>query len=216
MILTFLLLLLFSNGLSNRPDTSILYSRIAILIVFYSLISSYTTLYITYLEKGIGLYGGLFNITAITQIFQIFILLICGIILLMTAFYPRKKYIEDSNTMIDVIFKKVKEYTNIINKVSEQFTLIEYALIIIFVISGATLLLASGDLISIYLCIELQSFSLYIISSMHRNSESSTGSALTYFLLLGIGLIYANSGLTNLDGIYSIISDSEKYVDYST
>src|SRR6201991_5208868 len=216
MILTFLLLLLFSNGLSNRPDTSILYSRIAILIVFYSLISSYTTLYITYLEKGIGLYGGLFNITAITQIFQIFILIVCGIILLMTAFYPRKKYIGDSNTMIDVIFKKVKEYTNIINKVSEQFTLIEYALIIIFVISGATLLLASGDLGSIYLCIELQSFSLYIISSMHRNSESSTGSALTYFLLLGIGLIYANSGLTNLDGIYSIISDSEKYVDYST
>ena len=60
---------------------------------------------------------------------------------------------------------------------------------------------------------------------MHRNSESSTGSALTYFLLgglsscfilLGIGLIYANSGLTNLDGIYSIISDSEKYVYYST
>jgi NADH-ubiquinone oxidoreductase chain 2 len=224
MILTFLLLLLFSNSLSNRPDTSILYSRIGILIVFYSFISTYTTLYITYLEKGIGLYGGLFNITAITQIFQVFILIICGIILLMTGFYSRKKYISDSNTKIDIIFKRVKEYTNVINKISEQFTLIEYALIIIFVISGATLLLASGDLGSIYLCIELQSFSLYIISSMHRNSESSTGSALTYFLLgglsscfilLGIGLIYANSGLTNLDGLYSIISDSEKYINYS-
>jgi len=225
MILTFLLLLLFSNGLSNRPDTSILYSRIGILIIFYSLISTYTTLYITYLEKGIGLYGGLFNITAVTQVFQMFILIICGIILLMTSFYPRKKYIGDSTSMIDILFKKVKQYINIINKASEQFTIIEYTLIIIFVISGATLLLASGDLGSIYLCIELQSFSLYIISSMHRNSESSTGSALTYFLLgglsscfilLGIGLIYANSGLTNLDGIYSIISDSDRYVDYST
>jgi NADH-ubiquinone oxidoreductase chain 2 len=225
MILTFLLLLLFSNGLSNRPDTSILYSRIGILIIFYSFISTYTTLYITYLEKGIGLYGGLFNITAVTQVFQMFILIISGIILLMTSFYPRKKYIGDSTTMIDILFKKVKQYINIINKASEQFTIIEYALIIIFVISGATLLLASGDLGSIYLCIELQSFSLYIISSMHRNSESSTGSALTYFLLgglascfilLGIGLIYANSGLTNLDGIYSIISDSDRYIDYST
>jgi NADH-ubiquinone oxidoreductase chain 2 len=225
MILTFLLLLLFSNGLSNRPDTSILYSRIGILIVFYSLISTYTTLYITYLENGIGLYGGLFNITGITQVFQMFILIICYIILLMTAFYPRKKYINNYNYVLDIVFEKVKQYTNIINKISEQFTLIEYALIIIFVISGATLLLASGDLVSIYLCIELQSFSLYIISSMHRNSESSTGSALTYFLLgglsscfilLGIGLIYANSGLTNLDGIYSIISDSERYVYYST
>jgi NADH-ubiquinone oxidoreductase chain 2 len=225
MVLTFLLLLLFSNGLSNRPDTSILYSRIGILIILYSLISTYNTLYITYLEKGIGLYGGLFNITAITHVFQIFILIICGIILLMTSFYPRKKFVGDSNSMFDTLFKKVKQYVNIINKVSEQFTMIEYALIVIFVISGATLLVASGDLGSIYLCLELQSFSLYIISSMHRNSESSTGSALTYFLLgglsscfilLGIGLIYANSGLTNLDGIYSIISDSEKYLNYST
>ena len=225
MILTFLILLLFSNGLTNRPDTSILYSRIGILIVFYSMLSSYITFYMTYLEKGIGLYGGLFNITAITHTFQIFILIICGIILLLTSFYPRKKYIGDSTSMIDTLFKKVKQYVNIINKVSEQFTIIEYALIIIFVISGATLLLSSGDLGSIYLCIELQSFSLYIISSLHRNSESSTGSALTYFLLgglsscfilLGIGLIYANSGLTSLDGIYLIISDSERYVDYST
>jgi NADH-ubiquinone oxidoreductase chain 2 len=225
MILTFLLLLLFSNGLTTRPDTSILYSRFAILIIFYSLIASITSFHITYLEKGIGLYGGLFNVTCVTHTFQIFIFIISGIILLLTAFYPRKKYIGDSTSIVDTIFKKVKQYINILNKVSEQFTIIEYALIIIFVVTGATLLLTSADLGSIYLCIELQSFSLYIISSLHRNSESSTGSALTYFLLgglsscfilLGIALIYANSGLTNLDGMYSIISDSERYVYYST
>jgi NADH-ubiquinone oxidoreductase chain 2 len=127
--------------------------------------------------------------------------------------------------MADVLFSRLKQYANIINKVSEQFTIIEYALIIIFVITGATLLLASGDMGSIYLCIELQSFSLYIISSMHRNSESSTGSALTYFLLgglsscfilLGIALMYANSGLTNLDSIYTLVADSEKYITFST
>jgi NADH-ubiquinone oxidoreductase chain 2 len=143
----------------------------------------------------------------------------------MTAFYSRKKYLKNPMSMIDTIFKKVKQYNNIINKVSEQFTIIEYALIIIFAITGATLLLTSADLGSIYLCVELQSYSLYIISSLHRNSESSTGSALTYFLLgglascfilLGIALIYANSGLTNLDGIYSIISDSERYVHFSS
>src|SRR5271156_1822207 len=223
MILTFLLLLLFSNGLTTRPDTSILYSRFAILIIFYSLIASITSFHITYLEKGIGLYGGLFNVTCVTHTFQIFIFIISGIILLLTAFYPRKKYIGDSTSIVDTIFKKVKQYINILNKVSEQFTIIEYALIIIFVVTGATLLLTSADLGSIYLCIELQSFSLYIISSLHRNSESSTGSALTYFLLgglsscfilLGIALIYANSGLTNLDGMYSIKTELKKIFLY--
>ena len=224
MLLIFLSLLLFSNGLTFRPDTSILYSRIGITILFYTLISATNSFYILYLEKGIGLYGGLFNITSITQSFQIFIILISILILLMTSFYPRKKYVGDSVSMLDTFLKKPTQYISIINKMSEQFTIIEYALIVLFTVSGATLLISSGDLGSIYLCIELQSFSLYIISSLHRNSESATGSALTYFLLgglsscfilLGIALIYANSGLTNLDGMYSIISDSEKYAYYS-
>ena len=222
MIITYLLLLLLSNGLTIRPDISILYSRIGILIILYSIIINTSNLYITYLEKGIGLYGGLFHTTSITHSFQIFIFLTCGILLCLTAFYPRKKYLSKSLTLLETFSNKVKQYSSILNKISEQFTIIEYCLIAIFVITGATLLISSADLGSIYLCIELQSFSLYIISSLHRNSESSTGSALTYFLLgglsscfilLGISLIYANSGLTNLDGIYSVISESEKYID---
>jgi len=223
--LSFLLLLLFYNGLTNRPDTSLLYSRIGILIIFYGLLSTFISFYIIYLEKGIGLYGGLFNSTPITHTFQLFILIVSGIIMLMTAFYPRKKYKGNMTSLLTTITTKVKEYVNIINKTSEQFTIIEYALIIIFIVTGAILLIISGDLGSIYLCVELQSFSLYIISAMHRNSESSTGSALTYFLLgglsscfilLGIALVYANSGLTSLDGIYSILSDSEIYISLST
>lgn len=225
MLLTFLVLLLLSNGLTVRLDTSILYGRIGIIILFYCLFSAYTSYYIDYLDTGISIYGGLFNVTSITHTFQIFIFLICIIILLMTSFYPRKRYIKEYSSILSILSNKIKEFGTIINKASEQFTIIEYTLIIIFTISGATLLLSSADLGSIYLCIELQSFSLYIISSMYRNSESSTGSALTYFLLgglsscfilLGIALIYANSGLTNLDSIYSIVSDSEVYLYYST
>ena len=223
MIFALLMVLLFSNGLTVRPDTSILYNRIGLTIIFYSIISATVSFDINSLEKGVGLYGGLFNVTAVTQSFQIFILVVCLLILSVSSFYPRKK-LEHSISFTQSIFKNVKQHVNISNKMSEQFTIIEYALIVLFVICGASLLVSSGDLGSMYLCIELQSFSLYIISSLHRNSESSTGSALTYFLLgglsscfilLGIAMLYANSGLTNLDGIFSIVSDSEKYTLYS-
>ena len=209
---------MLSNGLNIRYDISILYSRISILTLTYVVLSNINSFYITYLGKGIGLYGGLFGASCITHSFQLFITVICSVILLLTSFFPRKKYIEKSYTVLETLYKKIKQYTKIINKTLEQFTIIEYALIILFVITGATLLIISADLGSIYLAIELQSFSLYIISSIHRNSESSTGSALTYFLLgglsscfilLGIALIYTNSSATNLDCIYSIISDSE-------
>jgi len=110
------------------------------------------------------------------------------------------------------------------NKTGEQFKIIEYALIIVFILCGSVFLISTADLVSIFLSIELQSYGLYILSTIYRDSELSTGSGLTYFLLgglsscfilLGIALIYANSGLTNLDGMYSIISDSEKYAYYS-
>jgi len=41
----------------------------------------------------------------------------------MTGFYPRKKYKGDSSTIINIIFKKIKQYTNIINKCQNNLLL---------------------------------------------------------------------------------------------
>ena len=114
------------------------------------------------------------------------------------------------------------ESTKILNKMGEQFRIIEYPLIILFVITGATFLIASSDLITIFLAIELQSYGLYLLSTIYRNSELSTNAGLTYFLLgglssciilLGQSLLYINSGNTNLDGIYIINSILVNNVD---
>jgi NADH-ubiquinone oxidoreductase chain 2 len=221
MLLLSLVLLLLSNGLTIRPDTSILYGRIGLIVILLSSIATHNVYYPDYLEQGISFYGGLFIMTPLTLTFQAFIYIVCGIIITMTSFYPRKK-VEKTNGLL---LAKIVEYPTIINKTSEQFSIIEYTLIIIFTICGAVLLISSGDLASMYLCLELQSFSLYIISSIYRNSESSTGSALNYFLLgslsscfilLGIGLIYANTGSTNLNNIYMIISQLEECPNNTT
>lgn len=58
-------------------------------------------------------------------------------------------------------------------------------LIILFVICGAIFLMSTNDLVSIYLSIELQSYGLYILSTVYRNSELSTAGGLMYFLLGG-------------------------------
>jgi NADH-ubiquinone oxidoreductase chain 2 len=77
--------------------------------------------------------------------------------------------------------------------------------------------MSTNDLITIFLSIELQSYGLYLLSTIYRNSELSTAGGLIYFLLggfsstlilLGISLLYINSGTTNLDNIYIITSIS--------
>jgi NADH-ubiquinone oxidoreductase chain 2 len=100
----------------------------------------------------------------------------------------------------------------------EHLKIIEYPLILLFVVSGAIFLMSTNDLVSIFLSIELQSYGLYLLSTIYRNSELATTGGLIYFLLgglsscfilLGTSLLYANSGTTNMDGLYIITSISD-------
>jgi len=90
MVIFSILFLLLSNAVTLRRDKSILFSRVAIVVLLYSSLLALTSLYITYLDKGIGLYGGLFHASSTTQIFHIFIFIISAAILQLTGFYPRK------------------------------------------------------------------------------------------------------------------------------
>jgi len=96
---------------------------------------------------------------------------------------------------------------------AEQFRILEYPLVILFIVVGGVFLISSCDLISIFLSVELQSYGLYILCTLYRNSERATSGGLTYFLLGGLsscfillasGLLYGNSGNTSFDGLYVI------------
>jgi NADH-ubiquinone oxidoreductase chain 2 len=180
------------------------------------------------LDKGIGLFNNLYFVTSNTTVFHIFIYLLCIIILQLTSFFPRKKIVGSD--------KFLKSTSPIFSeKIGEQFKIKEYPLILLFIIIGANLLISSNDIISVFISIELQSYGLYLLCSLYRNSELSTFAGLMYFLLgglsscfilLGTGLLYTNTGTTNLDNfyiinnIYNIANDYSNiynltYIDYS-
>jgi NADH-ubiquinone oxidoreductase chain 2 len=216
MLVTSLSLLLLSNAVSSRRDKSILFSRTTLLILFYCFILLSFDLNLIFIDKGLSLFGGLVYCKGHSQIFALFIILLSLIILTLTSFYPRKIFIEQYSSLYHIIYSKLTySNTKIINKSGEQFKLTEYPLIILFIVSGAIFLMSSNDLITIFLSIELQSYGLYIISTIYRNSELSTNAGLTYFLLgglssciilLGQGLLYINTGNTSLDGLYLVNS----------
>ncbi len=201
-----ILLLLLSNAVTLRRDKSILYSRIAIIILSYSFFNGTLSLLFKSFKRGIGLFGGLFHATIITHVFQLFIIFISIVILQLTAFFP----------FVYKVNKGSEE--EITDKKGEQFKIIEYPLILLFIINGALFLVSTSDLVSIFLSIELQSYGLYLLSTIYRNSELATSGGLTYFLLGGLSscfillassLLYSNSGTTNLDGLYVITSLSD-------
>lgn len=217
MIIISIISLLLSNSVNLRRDVSILYNRIAMIILAYCILNDMASLSVV--SKGIALHGGLLLVTNITQIFHIFLFLVAILILTLTSFYPRKVWVPEYSSLKDLVFNNFVYYnTKIINKMGEHLKIIEYPLILLFIVTGAVFLMSTNDLVSIFLAIELQSYGLYILSTVYRNSELSTTGGLMYFLLgglsscfilLGTGLIYANSGSTSLDGLYIITSISD-------
>jgi len=217
MITLSILCLLFSNAVTSRRDMSILFNRIAIIALVYCFLQDFVSL--SLINKGVGLHGGLLHITNITQIFHLFVFGISILILQLTSFFPRKVWIEEHSSLQQLLFNNLVYYrTKIINKMGEHLKIIEYPLILLFVISGAIFLMSTNDLVSIFLSIELQSYGLYLLSTIYRNSELATTGGLMYFLLgglsscfilLGTSLLYANSGTTNMDGLYIITSISD-------
>lgn len=89
---------------------------------------------------------------------------------------------------------------------TEKYNAFESLILIIFAVASMLFLASSADFISLYLAIELQSLSFYVLAASRRNSEFATEAGLKYFLLgafssglliFGISLIYGATGVVS-------------------
>lgn len=222
MLVLSLIVFLFSNAITLRRDKAIFYSRsffFTVVSCFFLLNDFSTEFY--YLDAGFGLYSGMLHVNYLTDIFQSFFLILLAALVQLTAYYPRKIWHNKfSNIMTMVLEKRIYNNTEILNKTAKQFRIIEFPLIVLFITIGSFFIINSQDIISIFLGLELQSYGLYIISTIYKNSELSTSGGLTYFLLgslsscfilLGSSLLYLNYGCTNLEGIYIVSNISNSW-----
>ena len=262
MLFLSLITLIMCKALLNDKLVIEFYHRISAIILFFSALLTINSILDIGSLSGIGIYGGLFNISTISQILESFLLIIASLILVswprqlerlkvvyrivdarnrelinsnLEAYlsYPGKEeskftqlYLSSINLNIKTLNDWVRPhyplttlfYTCVPSTRSDVNVLsnsINYSIIVLFSSLGASLLMSCSDLISMYLSIELQSFSLYVLSSLYRESESSTSAGLKYFLigglascliLFGSGLLYAYTGLTSFESIYSILT----------
>ena len=109
--------------------------------------------------------------------------------------------------------------------VIQKLNFFEFFLIFLIAILSLLFLTSAFNLISIYLCLELQAISFYIFAAFHRDSIFSSEAALKYFIsssimsgvfLLGCSLIYGSFGTLNLLDINILLSlISNKEISFS-
>jgi NADH-quinone oxidoreductase subunit N len=100
----------------------------------------------------------------------------------------------------------------------QGFARFEYPLLILIATLGMMMMISADDLIALYLGLELQSLSLYVLAAINRDSVRSTEAGLKYFvlgalssgmLLYGASLTYGFTGHTTFTGIAAALSGGE-------
>lgn len=92
----------------------------------------------------------------------------------------------------------------------------EFAIIVLISIVGMLLMISSNDLLSLFMSMELQSLSLYILVSFSRDDFTSSEAGVKYFIigslstcifLFGTSLVYGLVGSTSFNEISVFMSD---------
>lgn len=274
MLIISILILLLAVTTSNKPNYNYLadyvkFNRIVFIIFILGGYLAYNTLNVDAFGGGIGIYGGVFKITVLSQVFDIILFITGALVTILTCFVPynfkidegykleeypsaalsplkrflnkialkKKYYMEslsnsnksDSNisneTLLDRISTLLNVYENKVNFVYlidnkfnySRLEVKEYTFLLLYTVLGGSLLISSQNLISLYLSLELQSFTLYILSASQIRSFRGTSGGLKYFLLgglssgfilLGCSLLYAYTGTLNMEHIFMMYSDS--------
>src|SRR6187455_591316 len=86
----------------------------------------------------------------------------------------------------------------------------EYPVLVLFAALGMSVMVSAGDLITLYIGLELNSLSAYVLAAFLRTDTRSAEAGLKYFvlgalasgiLLFGMSLTYGFAGTTTFEGI---------------
>jgi NADH-quinone oxidoreductase subunit N len=94
----------------------------------------------------------------------------------------------------------------------------EYYALMLFATSGMMLMSSAGDLITLYLGLELMALSVYVLAGFIRHDSRSNEAGIKYLLLgafssgimlYGMSLLYGLAGTTNLNGIMAFLGSAD-------
>ena len=102
----------------------------------------------------------------------------------------------------------------------EKIARFEYPVLILFATLGMMMMVSANDFISLYLGLELQSLSLYVLAAYHRDNLRATEAGLKYFvlgalasglLLYGTSLLYGFAGTTSFDSLANLFAGGHEH-----
>jgi NADH-quinone oxidoreductase subunit N len=131
-----------------------------------------------------------------------------------TAF-GRAYTLDSLTTFLDLIFIGIVAFTLLFAPdylEPRGLPLAEFAIVLVFAMTGAMLISAAGDLLVLFIALELMVLPGYLLAGYHKTDGYSTEGAIKYFLLgsfssaiflFGLAFVWGMTGTTNIADIAS-------------
>ncbi len=201
MILFSLFILLTAAALPSINVASLHLARCATLTFLSAGALAANVFNISAMGPGVSLFEGQLQVTPITQSVDAFVFVVAAVIVgFVWAPGGFMSTAKTSEGTVNTAFPP----------------LAEYSVILLFTTLGASILVSSTSLVTLYLGVELQSFAVYVLASLYRSSESSSAAALKYFfigglssafILMGGAVVYWQTGCTDLWHVFNLVNE---------
>ncbi|MEQ9662852.1 MAG: NADH-quinone oxidoreductase subunit NuoN [Parasphingopyxis sp.] len=166
----------------------------------------------------VAAFGKKHNIGRRVSIYAVLLLIACGLSLIGPAGHAGPVFGGLYNADAFSTFSKVLIYGTAIASILMALRFFEragemqpeYPVLILFAALGMGFMVSSGDLMTLYIGLEIQSLSAYVLASFMRKDTRSAEAGLKYFvlgalasgiLLYGVSLLYGFTGTTSYEGI---------------
>ena len=187
-------------------------------MIFFSNFNSILPEFILFISGMLLLMYGAFVKNKNSSNLNVLTLLTIFIASISLLFVPDKSSIASSTFINSLLTKYIKLFVLILAFLviyissnylkRNQIYFFEYPVLLIFSILGMLVMISANDLIILYISIELQSLSLYVLVALRRGSIKGSEAALKYFILgsiasavilYGCSMVYSVVGATNYE-----------------
>ena len=102
---------------------------------------------------------------------------------------------------------------------SERFNRFEFPVLIVLCTTGMMVMVSAGNLLTLYMGLELQSLAIYVLAAINRDSVRSTEAGLKYLvlgalssgiLLYGASMVYGFTGQIDFVAIAAAVVDGQR------
>src|SRR3954471_11966604 len=162
MVLFGIIILILAIGLLSSQISTINLNRVAIIVLLLSGVLAFHAMWVEQLGSGVGIFNGLFLVTAVTQGIDLFIYIVSALVLLISETQvlkyqlnneePARTSAGSSNVEVQSIgFPGVSSLAGLPPRTFK--ILAEHPLIVLFSVLGMSRLISSSDFITIFLII---------------------------------------------------------------